>query len=190
MTRMSLLESLLTLTALDRLPRTGWLQRGIEPAESVAGHILGTAYLARGLAETVDPGLDLGRVLELALLHDAPEALTGDLPWGAARHLPTGAKAAMDASAARELLAPLFSGAPELVAAYAAGNSREARFVHVCDRLQLGVQLLVYMRSGRRGLAEFLVGLRALDCSEFGPAAEFQAALLLGLAACEASPGV
>jgi putative hydrolase of HD superfamily len=66
---------------LKRVPRTGWLDRGIPAAEteSVADHTFRTALLA-WLAAADAPGLDRDRVLKLALLHDLAEAVTGDLP--------------------------------------------------------------------------------------------------------------
>ncbi|MGL4648612.1 MAG: HD domain-containing protein, partial [Caldilineaceae bacterium] len=63
---------------LKRLPRTGWLLAGVRPAESVADHSYATALLALALADSInrDPQaqglsevLDVGRVLQIALLH-------------------------------------------------------------------------------------------------------------------------
>lgn len=80
------------LLALDRLikalklaPRTGWVDRGVDPllAESVADHSFGVALLAWvGAIERQAEGADLDphRVLTLALLHDLAEAETGDWP--------------------------------------------------------------------------------------------------------------
>ena len=67
------LASLLALGPLDALHRTGWVLRGVPRPESVAGHILGVAHMALALAPRVQPPLDLGRVLAMAVLHDAPE---------------------------------------------------------------------------------------------------------------------
>lgn len=66
---------------LKRLPRTGWLDRGMAQAdaESVADHSLRVALLA-WLAAFADPTLDRDRVLKLALLHDIPEYGAGDVP--------------------------------------------------------------------------------------------------------------
>lgn len=176
-----LLESMLALGALEHLPRTGWLQHGIEDAEPVAAHVLGTALLALALAPRVSPPLDAGRCVTLALVHDAPEALLGDLPRAASERLPAGAKRSAERSAAEDLLAPL---APEALAAwreYDAGETREARLVRLADRLHLGLRLLAYLRSGRRGLGSFVEGLRKLDAGEFPPAEEFRRALLVAI---------
>ncbi|MGK0219932.1 MAG: putative hydrolase of HD superfamily, partial [Planctomycetota bacterium] len=101
---MPTLEALLDLIPLDHMPRTGWVVRGIPEPESVAGHILGASHLAMALAPKIDPPVDLGRLLCLILVHDAPEASCGDLPRPAANHLPPGAKATMERGVAQELL--------------------------------------------------------------------------------------
>ncbi len=175
---MKRLEALLSLLALDRLPRTGWLQHSVPVPESIAGHVLGSAQLALLLAPLVDPPPDVARLLALVLLHDAPEALTGDLPRAAAAFLPAGAKRSMEAGAARVLLEPL---GPESMSAweeYAAGQSREARLARACDGLQLGLRTLGYVRAGVRGLENFRAGLERLSCQEFPPAEELRRELL------------
>ncbi|MEM9379729.1 MAG: HD domain-containing protein [Planctomycetota bacterium] len=166
------LDALLELLALDDLPRTGWLLRGVRSPESVAGHILGVGYVALALAPRVDPPLDLARVLAMALVHDAPEARSGDLPQPAARHLPAGAKAGMEGAIAEDLLGALSTVAHGGFAEYEAQESREARFVKACDRLHLGVRLVGYERAGTRGLGEFWSTLEAGRFDEFAPCAE------------------
>lgn len=171
------LDGLLALVPLDDLPRTGWVLRGVEAPESIAGHLLGVAQVALALAPRVEPALDLGRVLAMAVVHDAPEAASGDLPRPAARHLPAGAKAAMEDAVAAELVAPLSSAAEAAWSEYRGGATREARFVKACDVLQLGVRLLAYERAGRRGLDEFWNHVGGADLSEFAPADALRAAL-------------
>ena len=77
------LSALISLLALDRLPRTGWLLAGIEDPETVAGHAISTAHLVLALAPEVEPALDVDHALTLAVVHDSPEAWTGDLPKSA-----------------------------------------------------------------------------------------------------------
>ena len=74
--------TLLTLLqGLTRVPRTGWLDRGVPvaDAEAVADHSYLTALIAWTLAFD-DPGLDADRVLKLAMIHDLAEAIVGDAP--------------------------------------------------------------------------------------------------------------
>jgi len=168
--RATLLDRLLALLPLDQLPRTGWILRGVRDPESVAGHILGTAHLALALGPRVEPPLEMERVLAMALVHDAPEALSGDLPRAAAAHLPPGAKHAMEGAIARDLVEPLSTVAARAWSEYQARETREACFVALCDRLQLGVRWVGYVRAGHAGLQEFRRGLAELDCAGFPPA--------------------
>ena len=173
-----ILRALLALVPLDRLPRTGWIQRGVATPESIAGHTLGAAHLALTLAPRVEPPLDVDRVVALAVVHDVPEASLGDIPRSGAEALPEGAKRAGERRAAEALLGPLGEAARARYEEFDLGETREARLAALCDKLQLGVRLLAYERAGQRGLEEFWGTLRALDCTEFPPADLFRAALL------------
>lgn len=175
------LAALLKLLPLESLPRTGWLQHGIAPAEPLAGHMLSVGFVALALAPRVEPALDVDRVATLALVHDAPEALTGDLSLSGSALLPPGAKRQAEEGAARQLLGPLALARWE---EFEAGETREARFAKLCDRLQLGLRLLAYLRSGRRDLEDFARTLRETDCSEFEVAVAFQEELLREIEAC------
>ena len=181
---MPTLEALLDLIALDHLPRTGWVMRGIPQPESVAGHILAASHLALALVPEIDPPVDLGRLLCIILVHDAPEAGCGDIPRPAARYLPAGAKAQMEHGLAEQLLGGLSPAALAAWEEFEAGETREARLAKLCDQLQLGVQLLSYRRLGYGGLEEFEQGLRSLVATEFPPAAALQQDILAALEAC------
>ena len=185
--RMSALDALLPLLALERLPRSGWLLAGVPLPESVAAHSLGTALVVLALGPRVAPALDLDRAVTLAVLHDAPEALLTDLPRRASELFPAGAKAEAEGRAAERLLAPLSPYALERSREFRAQATREARFVRLCDRLQLGVRWIGYRREGARNLGEFRAGIEALDCREFAPCAELRAELLAAADALDAS---
>lgn len=175
---MSPLDALLSLLPLERLPRSGWLVAGVPSPESVAAHSLGTALVVLALGPNVEPALAVDHAASLAVLHDAPEALLTDLPKAAVECLPAGAKAVAECRAAERLLAPLSPLAHARFLEFQAQSTREARFVRLCDKLQLGLRWLAYRREGYGGLDEFGATLAALDCAEFAPCAALQAEIL------------
>lgn len=144
------------LQTLKLLPRTGWLQRGLQNVESIAEHSFGVAALAL-LVGDLHPGLDRGRLLATALLHDLAEALVGDLPASATRLFGKAAKHEAERKAMLELLGglPMAEGYLELWEEYSSGGSPEARLVKALDRLELLGQALSYERAGARGLGDF-----------------------------------
>ncbi len=78
-----------TLQELKRVKRTGWIDRGVPPAdvESVADHSYLTALIA-WITALDNPDLDATRVLKLAIIHDLAEAIVGDAPPYAADEVP------------------------------------------------------------------------------------------------------
>ena len=68
--------------------------------------------------------------------------------------------------------------ARELWDEWQAQASPAARFVKVCDQLQLGVRLLRYAREGRSGLDEFLVTVRGIDTRGFAALEELRCDLV------------
>jgi putative hydrolase of HD superfamily len=62
---------------LKKIPRSGWINMGIDSPESVADHTFRTAILCMIFSDL--EGLDTLRMLQMALIHDLPEVVTGDL---------------------------------------------------------------------------------------------------------------
>ncbi len=153
-----LADLLLQAGRLKTTPRTGWLQRGVPRAESVADHSHGVAVAALLLCELHDGPVDRARVLTMAVLHDLAESVTGDLSLGASRLLPPGAKAAAEAAALDEVGAglPFFAGWRGAWEEFEEQRTAEAQLVRDADRLDLLAQALVYERTtGSRELEEF-----------------------------------
>ncbi|MCB1035248.1 MAG: HD domain-containing protein [Acidobacteria bacterium] len=150
----TLLDLLLETQVLDRVPRSGYFLRGVPEPESVAEHSWHVAFLV-WLLGSREPDLDLGRALQLALLHDLAEARIGDLPQTVARYFSEGAKMEAERAAIAEMLAPLPQASRDLYDEYTARSTKEARFVKVCDKLQLMIKVLAYQRWGAGGLDEF-----------------------------------
>jgi putative hydrolase of HD superfamily len=64
--------------ALKRVPRQGWRYIDVSQPESVADHSYRLALMALLVAQ-FQPDVDPLRAVTLALVHDLPEAITGDL---------------------------------------------------------------------------------------------------------------
>jgi putative hydrolase of HD superfamily len=62
---------------LKRIQRTGWIDAEVYQPESVADHSFRTAFLCMIYADI--QGLDPLKLLRMALIHDIPEAIIGDL---------------------------------------------------------------------------------------------------------------
>lgn len=128
---------------LRRTPRSG-LQFLGSGTDSVAEHILRVSYLAFVMGRIV-PQVDSQRLLLMCMLHDLPEARTGDLNYENKKYVTVD-----EPKAIRDLAAPLPFGA-EIVALLTeleAGATLEARLAHDCDQLEL---LLVLKEEQDRG---------------------------------------
>lgn len=150
----TLLDLCLELQILDRVPRSGYVLRGVDHPESVTEHSWHVLFLVWVLGSRIE-GLDVRRAVEIALVHDLAELRIGDLPRVASRYFPSGAKAAAELAAMTEILAPLPDAALGLYREYQDAASPEARLVKACDKLQLMLKVAVYERWGTGALSEF-----------------------------------
>jgi putative hydrolase of HD superfamily len=96
--------------------------------------------------------VDVERVLRMAVLHDTPEARTGDVPMPSKTKEVAEALDALETRIAQELL-------PEGLLPYfrevEAGASLEARIVRAADKIQMMIKVLVYEKAKRGDLHEF-----------------------------------
>ncbi|MEZ5331766.1 MAG: HD domain-containing protein [Thermoanaerobaculia bacterium] len=162
----SVLDLLLESEHFDRIPRVGFLQRGVADPESVPEHSWHVALLVWALAVEVEE-IDLGRALELALIHDLAELRIGDLPHVAGGYLGAETKHAAERRALQDLLAPLPEARRRRAEEYQDGTSVEARFVKACDGLQLLIKALAYEHGGHAGLDEFWPSAEEFDDGGF-----------------------
>lgn len=165
------------LQSLDRLPRTGYAMRGVADPESLSEHGFHIAVLA-WILSLEEPGLDRLRVLELALVHDLAEVRLGDLPAPSGRYLAKATKVAGELAAAVEILAPLGERGAGLLGEYQAAETPEARFVVACDKLQLLLKSVTYLRWGHPAVAEIVDALTPFPAGGFASIAGLAAQLL------------
>ncbi|MGD1994262.1 MAG: HD domain-containing protein [Anaerolineae bacterium] len=152
------LHLLLDAHRLKRIPRTGWVMRGVTDAESVGDHSFGVAFISLILAEMVDCSLDKAKLLTIALLHDLPESVVGDLPTPAEVHFPPGAKPIAEMEALNALLGrlPWAERWRSWWREFEEGTSVEGRLARDADRLDMLIQAHVYEQTtGNRLLEEF-----------------------------------
>lgn len=150
----NLLELLLELQVLDRIPRAGFVLRGVAEPESVTEHSWHVLFLVWVLGRRI-AGLDVARAVEIALVHDLAELRIGDLPRTASRYLPAGAKQSAESAALAEVMAPVGEPARRLYEEYQQGTTLESRLVKACDKLQLMLKVAVYESWGTGALGEF-----------------------------------
>jgi putative hydrolases of HD superfamily len=144
------------LDRLAALPRTGWLLRGVTDVESIAEHSFGVAVVAMMLVDDLrargEVEIDGERVLRMALLHDAAEVFTGDIPMPAkTKELDEALERAEHAAVARALP----QGYVNLWREAETGASVEARVVKAADKVQMLVKALTYEEQRRGKLDEF-----------------------------------
>jgi putative hydrolase of HD superfamily len=152
-----LLEILLEANELKAIPRMGWRVRGIRDGESVAEHSYAVALAAMIVADRMRIPIDREKVLKIALLHDLPEHMLGDI------HAPASKLLGEDVKEAAELriLEQLFRGLPggaEYVALWKEFSERssiEGRIVRAIDKLEMFTQAYQYECAGSRMLDDF-----------------------------------
>ena len=144
--------------ALKREPRKGWQKRVEGRVESVADHSFAVALLA--LYEGERRGLDLEKLLKLALIHDLEEAIIGDLTPRDKAYRGASRVQRDRERAIRELLSklpakrrPAYFG---LWIDLRERRSKEARLVHQLDKVEMAFQAKEYgKRTGQREMCDF-----------------------------------
>lgn len=142
--RTTMRESLIEILGLKDVVRAGWVRNDVNNPESVASHSWGMAILALKLTPKE---LDLSKVLSLCLVHDIPEVRVGDLT----PHDDCSTKSEDELQAMRELAPEWLS----LFQEYELGESDEAKFVKQLDKLDMGLQAMIYESKQGLDLSEF-----------------------------------
>lgn len=146
-----------TALGLKRIPRTGWLLRGLWDVESVADHTWGVTMVVLALVPGVPGPLDLGKALTIALIHDLPERVLSDIPSPALDLFPAGAKTAAEGAALARIVGRL-PDASRLLALWREfdeASSPEGLLVRDADRLEMLVQAFLYEEARGVRLDEF-----------------------------------
>ena len=151
----SIIDVMLSLHPLERVPRAGFLLRGVVEPESVAAHSHSLAVLTLLVCNEYPDEFDSSKAVEMALIHDLQEVSTMDIP------LPAGNDAfrAAKETAEEEIFNGLFSRVSprirERYAEFKRSETAEARLVRGLDKVQMMIKVVCYEQEGRGRLDEF-----------------------------------
>jgi putative hydrolase of HD superfamily len=136
---------------LSRTPRSGYQFLGTG-SESVAEHILRTIFVGYALCK-MDPSLDEIRVLKMCVLHDLPEARTGDMNYVNKKYVRVD-----EEKAVKELTESLFFGEDikEAIEEFNRKETKEALIARDADQIALILQLKEYGDLGNKYSEEWI----------------------------------
>ncbi|KAJ9095659.1 hypothetical protein QFC21_005531 [Naganishia friedmannii] len=155
------------LENLKTQKRSGWIREGVQQPESIADHMYRMAMLCMLIPiQNTEKPLDIGRCVQMALVHDLAEAHVGDITpvEGVSPEM----KHKLEQEAMNSFLSEMLGGdgcreARERILSlwdeYEARETPEAKLVKDLDRIELILQAIEYERSQDvRSLAPFFTG--------------------------------
>lgn len=143
------------LHPLDRVPRAGFLLRGVPEPESVSAHSHFVSLMALLFSERYPERYDQKRLLAMALIHDISEARIMDIPMPYADAYLKEAKHQAEQSIIEDLLAESAPHLAALHAEFSEAATPEARLLRGLDKAQMMIKVRCYEREGRGFLQEF-----------------------------------
>ena len=152
-----MVQTLFRYEILNKLPRTGFLMRGVDTPESIGEHIFSTTVLAILVLEEMEREgyeVDSAKVLKMAALHETGEILVGDIPHPAVAFMGKRVKVDMEREAGKRVLRN-YPGLQRIIDEFEARESLEARIVDSLDKLQMLVKVLLYESEGKGQLEDF-----------------------------------
>lgn len=142
---------------LKRINRAGWISKAkINEPESVADHSFSVCAISMALSDML--GLDTERVLKMAILHDLPESITGDLLPGEVSIKQKRLSENRAISAILNSIDPeTRSEYKQLWKEYVSDSTEISTLVHTVDKLDMALQAKQYIMEGHPAhlLAEF-----------------------------------
>jgi putative hydrolase of HD superfamily len=156
-----MLAFLQTISALKKLPRSGWLSHGVDvrDAESVADHSFSVSAISLLLADLeLRRGIqvDVEKVLQMAIIHDLAESLTFDISKAYLQYLGRRGeeiKHELEDSAWSTLVERLDDSElarkyTQVKSEYNVNKTVESKIVHAADALDLLLQIISYRKRG------------------------------------------
>ena len=136
---------------LKEIPRSGFHFLGIGK-ESVADHSFMVTFIAYIMSKMF-PDVDALKLISMSLIHDLPEARTGDLNYVQKKYV-----TADEEKAIKDTLCdiPFGESIAELIEEFNEGKSTEARLAHDADQIALILELKSLSDIGSAAPAKWL----------------------------------
>lgn len=148
---MDLLKFFGAVMRLKDVERTGWVERGVRRPETSSDHSLMVALMVLTLGRRRK--LDLDKAIRMALIHDLPESITGDIiskdNWEEGGRMWDKEKIRLERKAMEKLAS--LSGGNEILdiwEEFEAAETDEAKFVKAVDRAATILQAIEYKKAG------------------------------------------
>jgi len=147
----SISDFLFEVGMLCKTPRSGYQFLG-SGRESVAEHVLRTVFIGYVLCK-INDSLDELRVLKMCVLHDLPEARTGDMNYVNKKYVEVD-----EAKAVRELTDGLVFGDDirQAIEEFNAKETKESQIARDADQIALILQLKEYGDLGNKYSDEWI----------------------------------
>ena len=125
--------------------RTGWKDWNVkrERVESIAEHVYGTLMLAIAMNSECNYDLDFKKVIYMLAVHELGEIVIGDFnPF----EITSEEKQRIEHEAIHNIVGKLLKGEEieELLLEFDERKTKEARFAHMCDKLECDIQCKLY----------------------------------------------
>lgn len=144
-----------TIHPLDRIPRAGYLLRGVPEPESVAAHSHFVSLLTLLFCDRYPDEFDTVKTLKMAITHDLSEATLMDIPMPTTDKYFKEAKENAEQAITEELLNVFSKDFAQLHRELLDARTPEARLVRGLDKAQMMIKIAMYEREGKGRLDEF-----------------------------------
>eukprot|EP00882_Tetradesmus_deserticola_P015642 GHRQ01016667.1.p2 GENE.GHRQ01016667.1~~GHRQ01016667.1.p2 ORF type:complete len:250 (+),score=95.53 GHRQ01016667.1:562-1311(+) len=165
------IDFLMLLERLKTTKRTGWVRCNVQQPESIADHMYRMGMMSL-LAS--DAGVDAGRCMRMALVHDVAEALVGDITPHC--NVSDEQKYKLEADAIQQIKQMLgehtyaAQEVDQLWQEYEQQSTPEAHLVKDFDKLEMIMQAHEYEQSQGLGLQQFFDSTRGRFRTDTGRA--------------------
>ena len=160
-----ILEFYLKAIKLKQITRRGWVQKGISNAESVADHTFGVCVLS--LLYAMIYGLDVKKVLIMALFHDIAETKIGDIT--PLDDFPIEEKQKLEDTETQKILLEIdkTNDLYKLWIDFEHKLSDEGKLVKQIDKLEVALQALIYEKEQNIDFSDFFTSVSQFIDSEY-----------------------